>query len=172
MYEGRTVDVVCFDFSKAFDTFFCDSLIEKLRKHGLSKLTEKWTESWMNFQLQMAALAIQNVTKSQSLVGSSAVSTWLILCNIFINVMGDWGRCTLHKLPHGEKLGGVVDTHHLCRHVDLHRPEKLTEDNLMKYNKEYAKYCTCWGKTLCTNTNRRITTWKVTGRKRPGYLGE
>lgn len=44
--------------SKAFDTFFCDRLAEKLRKHGLSKLTEKWTQSWMNFQLQMIVLEI------------------------------------------------------------------------------------------------------------------
>lgn len=27
--------------------------------------------------------------------------------------MGDWGECILNKFAHGQKLGGVVDTHHM-----------------------------------------------------------
>lgn len=33
--EGGAVDVVYFDFSKAFDTTFCSTFIAKLMRYGL-----------------------------------------------------------------------------------------------------------------------------------------
>ena len=35
--EGRAVNVVYLDFSKAFDTVSCNTLISKLRKCGLDE---------------------------------------------------------------------------------------------------------------------------------------
>ena len=43
--EGRTVNVVYLNFGKAFKTFFCEILIDKLIKYVLGKWTVKWTEN-------------------------------------------------------------------------------------------------------------------------------
>ncbi|PKU46837.1 rna-directed dna polymerase from mobile element jockey- hypothetical protein [Limosa lapponica baueri] len=57
--EGRVVDVVYLDFSKAFDTVSHSILICKLRKCGLDEWTVGWIENWMKDRAQRA----------QSLVG-------------------------------------------------------------------------------------------------------
>ncbi|GAB0186732.1 mitochondrial enolase superfamily member 1 [Grus japonensis] len=44
--EGRAVDTVYLDFSKAFDTVFHNILICKLRKCGLDEQTVRWIENW------------------------------------------------------------------------------------------------------------------------------
>ncbi|GAB0210347.1 protein NYNRIN-like [Grus japonensis] len=43
--EGKAVDVVYLDFSKAFDTLSHSILLEKLAAHGLDGLGEEWLES-------------------------------------------------------------------------------------------------------------------------------
>jgi len=43
--EGRAVDVVYLDFSKAFDTVSCNILIGKLRKCGPDEWTVRWIEN-------------------------------------------------------------------------------------------------------------------------------
>ncbi|KAF1443079.1 hypothetical protein FQV21_0001647, partial [Spheniscus demersus] len=40
--EGKAVDVVCLDFSKAFDTVSHSILLEKLAAHGLDRCTLRW----------------------------------------------------------------------------------------------------------------------------------
>lgn len=47
--EGRAVDVVCFDFSEAFDTVSHNILLDKLVKCGLDKWTAKWSENWLKY---------------------------------------------------------------------------------------------------------------------------
>ena len=42
--EGRAVDVVYLDFSKAFDTVSHTTLLGKLRKYGLDEWTVRWIE--------------------------------------------------------------------------------------------------------------------------------
>ena len=46
--EGRAVDVVFHEFSKAFDTVSHSILIDKLRKCGLDGWTVRCTENWHN----------------------------------------------------------------------------------------------------------------------------
>jgi len=46
--EGRDVDVVCLDFSKACDTVSYNILPGKLRKCGLDEWSVKWIENWLN----------------------------------------------------------------------------------------------------------------------------
>ena len=46
--EGRDVDVVYLDFTKAFDTISHNILIGKLRKCGLDDWTVRWIENWLN----------------------------------------------------------------------------------------------------------------------------
>jgi len=39
------VNIICLDFSKAFDTVFHNNLIGKLRKCGLDEWTVRWIEN-------------------------------------------------------------------------------------------------------------------------------
>ena len=46
--EGKAVDVVYMDFSKAFDTVSYSILLEKLAAHGLDKCTLHWVKKWLD----------------------------------------------------------------------------------------------------------------------------
>ena len=46
MDEGKAVDVVYLDFSKAFDTVSHSILLEKLPAHGLDGHTLRWVKNW------------------------------------------------------------------------------------------------------------------------------
>jgi len=43
--EGKAVDVVYLDFSKAFDTVSHSILLEKLAAHGLDRHTLRWVKN-------------------------------------------------------------------------------------------------------------------------------
>ncbi|PKU38727.1 rna-directed dna polymerase from mobile element jockey-like [Limosa lapponica baueri] len=45
--EGKAVDVVCLDFSKAFDTVSQSILLEKLAARGLDGSTLLWVKCWL-----------------------------------------------------------------------------------------------------------------------------
>ena len=61
--EGRAVDVVYLDFSKAFDTVSHHILVGKLRKCGLDEWTVRWFQNWPN-------------GRAQRVVVSGAESSW------------------------------------------------------------------------------------------------
>jgi len=46
--EGRTVDIVYLDFSKAFNTVSHSIVLEKLAAHGLGRYTLGWVENWLD----------------------------------------------------------------------------------------------------------------------------
>jgi len=46
--EGKVVDVVYLDFSKAFDTVPHSILLEKLAARGLDGCTLHWIKNWLN----------------------------------------------------------------------------------------------------------------------------
>jgi len=43
--EGKAVDVIYLDFSKAFDTVSHTMLLEKLEAHGLDRCTLHWVKN-------------------------------------------------------------------------------------------------------------------------------
>ncbi|PKU39475.1 rna-directed dna polymerase from mobile element jockey-like [Limosa lapponica baueri] len=45
--EGKVVDVVYLDFSKAFDIVSHSILLEKLAAHGLNGSTLRWVKNWL-----------------------------------------------------------------------------------------------------------------------------
>ena len=50
--EGKAVDVVYLDFSKAFDTVSHSTLLQKLAAHGLDRYTLGWVRNWLESQAQ------------------------------------------------------------------------------------------------------------------------
>ena len=55
--EGRAVDVVYLDVSKAFDTVSYNILLEKLRKCGLDEWSVRWIENWLNGRTQRIVIS-------------------------------------------------------------------------------------------------------------------
>ena len=55
--EGRAVDAVYVDFSKAFDAVSRIILIDKLMKCRSGKWAVRWTENWLKCQAQRVVIS-------------------------------------------------------------------------------------------------------------------
>lgn len=64
--EGRAVDVVYLDKSKAFDTVSHNILIAKLRIYGLDEWTMRWIKDWLNGRAQRAVISQGESSCTQS----------------------------------------------------------------------------------------------------------